>query len=176
MTSPSDPTPLSRQRRLHLVKISHVRCGEADGTNTYVWAPPDWDEVPIREAVKRAQEAYLAALAATYKVGKPPNDYRQYGKPPYEKYPDDTVKAVDAMWAAKKIVWEEWHNEQSRAFLGFEKFLVEQGFEAFYGHEDEAVDLDWGHRHGQRIDYSETDSDTLPTPAASVGIEDPDAW
>lgn len=167
--------PLSERQTvtsMRLIRVSHIRCGEAQAW-TYAWAPGDWSGEDIQKAVDAAQANYLEALAATSK-STPPNDYGRYGKPPYEKYPSKTVAEIDAEWEAKKPEWEAWAEEQHRTRMRFMDFLKEQGFESIWSNRVPDFEVDWGHRHGQPIDYSETETDTLNTPAHVAGQQGDD--
>lgn len=160
-----------------LVRVSHIRCGETDAY-TYVVAPVDWKASRIHDAVYAAEKKYLAAVEIAKEGTEAPNDYR-WGPPPYEKYPDKTVAEIKAEWEAKKVVYEAWQKEQNKTKHSFAAYLLEQGFRELWdvgiAHD---VDLDWGHRHGTKIDYTETRLDTMPTPAKFVGVDedDDDEW
>jgi hypothetical protein len=159
---------------MRLLKVEHTRCGEAAG-HTYVWIDDDVDALAVVDAAKRD---YLRAIADLAAQRKPPNDYRPYGSPPYDKFPDKTVAEVKAEWEAKKVEWTAWNEKRMGARLAFEDFLARQeGVKTWAWHESEVVALDWGHLHGTSIDYSLTDVDTIPRPDEVLGLaEDEDEY
>jgi hypothetical protein len=159
---------------MKLVKVDHIRCAEWSGS-TYVWAPNEWDEEQIENAVRTARQDYLDALNLARENQQPPNDYR-YGPPPFAKYPDKKVSEVIEEWEAKKAEYSAWEKEQAKTKRSFMNFLALQGFTWLGSNEDDVieVDVDWGHMHGTRIDYGETESDPSKSPAKVAGGKDYD--
>lgn len=158
---------------MKLVTIKHEKCMEYIGI-TFVWAPDDWDQARIDLAAVEARDAYLTALKVAQEESAPPNEYRPYGRAPFEKYPQSTVERVQQMWDAKKAEYEVWETEQRSTRKRFASFLTDAGFTSIYEHSDYEVEVDWGHNHGLGIDPSETETDTLPKPLVAAGREDDD--
>jgi hypothetical protein len=78
-----------------LVRIRNYRCGDYDGC-TYVLAPTLWNEDEIQRRVNLAEDAYIDQIKAARELEKteaPPYVYQ----PAYAKYPDKTVKEVQAI-------------------------------------------------------------------------------
>lgn len=156
---------------LMIVKIEHTRCDEWSAV-TYCGAPDDWTEEQVYEAVHKAEKAYLEALQLAKDEADAPNDYKPYGGPPYDRYPDKTVKEIKEKWAEKKKVYDEWNARQRATHKSFQSFLEDQGFSHLEEHADMEVELHWGHRHGTSIDYGEPQIDSMKTPRKMAGIKD----
>ncbi len=148
---------------LQLVCIEHERCSEIDAY-TFVLAPSAWTEDQVQERVEAAVNAYLKALTAALKSEAPPNDYRGYGSPPYDKHPDRTVRDIKAEWEAKRQAWKAWDKERQAARTPFSRFLADEGFVSLWDASHARAEAWWGHRHGTPIDYSETVIDPVPSP------------
>lgn len=159
---------------LQLVKVTHERCQEWSGT-TYVFAPAEWDEELIQSKIDAAVAEYLAAVQMKKLNSPKPNDYVQHGGPPFAKYPDKTVKEVQELWAEMKAEWEVWWQSHQPAKQKFGTFLGEQGFTSFYNGTLDVLEVyaDWGHLHGTRIDYDETETDPTKSPQQVVTGKDP---
>lgn len=158
-----------------LVRIVHRRCDDYDCV-TFVLAPPDWDTARIGTELGEAQAAYLVAFEKARKddPGPPTVGYH----PDYEKYPDLTVREVQKAHAAAKAERKAWDEEQKDTRQHFATFLHQRGFLSIWDTDSGVlkVDADWGHRHGQRLDYWEDDKllDALLKPVVAAGIEDED--
>lgn len=156
---------------MQLIRVTHRRCGDHDG-NTFVIAPDDWSRAKAREAINKAQNAYLAAFDIAVKDNPAPNAWKPYGKPDYEKHPDKTVAEIKAEWDALEAEYKAWEAEQRETRKEFETFLKAEGFSLLWdddvAHEFE---IDWGHRHGTRLVYGEDVIDSMPTPAVLSGKE-----
>jgi hypothetical protein len=150
---------------MKLVRINHIRCDEYDAI-TYMMAPDEWSKEDIHSAIDRAQSKYLDALKrANVTKPIPPNDYKEYTGPPYGNFPDLTVKEVQEEWDRKKEEYMKWKNSRIGIKKSVTNFLQDEGFTHLYD-DKSAVEatMDWGHRHGSRIEYEETKTNTFPTP------------
>jgi hypothetical protein len=149
-----------------LIRVDHWRCGEPSAY-TFVLAPPDWDFEQIIEALSRARESYLEALEVAR------SDEPEPPWPPsnldsiLENRSDQTIAQVKAEIEQMRAIRSEWSERQYRTRRQFESFLRDEGFLSLFDEnaEIESFEIDWGHRHGTAIDYSETKTDTLPIPA-----------
>jgi hypothetical protein len=135
-----------------VVKISHVRCGEWDG-NTYILAPEGTTQAKLQADTNLAAENYLTAIA----------DFKtQNARPPttrLEDYPGSTTiaeaKELIELEKETRINWEKKRNLATRGFSGF---MFDLGYETLSeGTEEEIPDVeyDWGHRHGEKLDYQD---------------------
>lgn len=162
---------------MQLIRVTHRRCGDFDG-NTFVLAPDEWSRTQAREAIYKAQAAYLDAIETAAKGNVPPNAWRPYGKPEYEKHPDKTVTEVKADWDALAAEYKAWEEKQRKTRKHFENYLKDEGFTLLWD-EDAAhqFEVDWGHRHGQGLAYGDDKTDSMPLPVVMAGGEDPeDVW
>jgi hypothetical protein len=84
------------------------------------------------------------------------------------------------MIEAQNAAHKGWERRKWLKRRKFGEFLEREGFVSLWSAEAgvPTFAVDWGHRHGTRIDYSETELDTLPSPVkvADPDWEDPDAW
>jgi hypothetical protein len=141
---------------LQLVKIEHIRCAEPRGF-TLVWAPANLGKKEIRELIQKAQGAYTRVSKA-FSDTPAPNDYKPYGGPPYDQFPGFTVEEVKQAWEEKGVIYKAWKVEQDKARQPFAHYLEEVGLQEFWRHDPEvSLELDWGHRHGQAINASDTE-------------------
>lgn len=137
---------------MKLAKIDYTRCSEWDGYSL-VWVPDGWTQDDFEAAVSRAESAYLAFLKRFDDDAEPPVA-KAYGQPPYKDFPDLKVAEVQALWDEQKRAYAEWERDHSKGRKGFPAFLAGEGIEAIHSHEPELVtEVDWGHRHGVRLDY-----------------------
>lgn len=135
-----------------IVRIVNIRCGEPDST-VYIGAPEEWVEEVIEHRMLIAQRKYLEALDWRAANDDPPNEYRPGARAPYEAHPDRLVSEVTAEWEQKKQAWELWRAKQKKQERPFVEFLLDEGFRRIYDVAEAEMFLDWGHRHGQRLDY-----------------------
>lgn len=157
---------------MKLASIAHERCQEVDAM-TYCWIPDDWDSFEFQKVVNQAKADYWDKLK--FHNPDPPNDYKQYiSFPEYDKYPDKTVKEVKDEWQAKKEAFLTWKSENDLLTKPFALFLQDYGIKPFYDYDDEVMtaEIDWGHNHGTKIEYSATDPspsnmDIAPRPIES---------
>lgn len=156
---------------MQLVKIDHERCGEYSAW-TFVTAPDEWTSGVIRERVRAAQDAYLVEFEKA-STGQPEPPRPGY-QPAYAKSPDRLVRDVLAEFEAAKAIHDAWLASRYRTRTTFESFLLQQGFVSLSSEESGAVevDVDWGHRHGQRLSYGADEIDTMPSPGKLAGVSD----
>jgi hypothetical protein len=158
-----------------IARVNHYRCDQPAGKwglSTYVWVPQTMTTEEFEALCERAQRAYLdAADAAKKLVGTPAPGYG----PRYDQYPDKTVTEVKAIHAAET---EEWNKRnvavkaEQRTFAQLLKDVSDGVVLNFWDIEFPIdVQVNWGHRHGQDIDYSETKI-TNPAPHDLGASED----
>lgn len=143
---------------MKLIKLNHHRCDDRWAATTYVWVHDHMQVTELDEIIEKARDAYLTALDA-YKLDPkaPPN----VGFAPIcRNYPQDwTLAQMAADHAAKKLLHDEWRKKQIAAKRPFADYLVEAGkglIVKFYQFPPAlSVDVRWGHRHGDVIEYSD---------------------
>jgi hypothetical protein len=143
---------------MKLACIEHYRCDEP-AAHTYVWVEPEWSEEQFEEAVERAEKAYNEALKA-YKEqqGEDPYPRGAWPEPDYKDFPDMTVAEVQKIHEEKRAEREKWKATKTRALRPFSRFLEDEGLVNFYSVDAEyETTVWWGHRHGERLDYEDTD-------------------
>lgn len=140
--------------------IKHIRCGEDSNDRTLVWLPDIMTEDSFRVAIAAARAEYLA-FAKEFKNAEAPNDYRPHSPVPYERHPDRTVADVKAEWAEKRIVWEAWEAQRKKAAKTFGDYIDGiHGIQRFWEFDPPFTeDCDWGHNHGIKLDYANTEHD-----------------
>lgn len=149
---------------MKLVRVDHYRCGEIDGV-TYLWAPDDTDEKKL--------DADIAAAIVKHDVVR--EEFREQGpKPPHltmhdiDKFSRDmtvgeAIKKIKEAQEKRK----KWDCLERRVTRSFGSHMRELGYIPLGWMDDEedgGVDIIhsfayWGHRHGQSIDYTTTDTD-----------------
>lgn len=142
--------------KLKLASVQHFRCGEPTFDRTLVWVPEAMTLDEFEAIVLSARNEYLA-FARRFKDEEPPNEYRQHMPVPFGQYPDRTVREVQADWAAKKVVWEQWDADRQQARKTLGDYLSARGLKRFWEHDHEfAIECDWGHNHGITLNYDES--------------------
>jgi hypothetical protein len=154
---------------MKLAKVDHIRCGEYSAT-TFLMVPDELTEDEFHDAVQRAKDKYLEALAEwrdAKPVNHPGNALTIYpGKPP--AYPLETsLGDMLADLAAKREKYQEWEDKRSRALQNFGSFLRDEiaGSHWIWQTEQPSATVNWGHFHGEPIDYGDEDSNDLPGPS-----------
>lgn len=155
---------------MQLVRISHSRCQEWDGTS-FVLAPDNWSEDTINQKLDAAMNAYFEVLDALRQDqnGKP---YPNLGFIDYKGNPDKTVREVQDEHKQKQDANKAWETEHNKRNSGFDSFLTDQGFTSIYSETSEVLvfEADWGHHHGTPIKY-DTISNPHVTPQSVVNKE-----
>ena len=138
-----------------LARIDHERCNEFSAC-TYVWVRADMTEDEFTERVLAAQREYLAALDEFAKTKKP--ETRAPYSINWENHRDRNVADVLDEHAARRNEQARFDAKRNEAMKDFDHFLKKQeGIESFWdGEADLHGEVDWGHRHGSKIDYSDT--------------------
>lgn len=154
-----------------LARVNHYRCDQPAGkwgTSTYVWVPKAMTTEEFEVLCEKARKSYLdAADAAKKLVGTPAPGYG----PQYDRYPDKTVAEVKAIHAAETEAWSKRNVVVKAEQRTFAQILKDVSNGAVLGFWDVEVPIDvqvnWGHRHGNDIDYGETKI-TNPAPATQT--------
>lgn len=160
---------------MQLVRITHYRCGDYDCV-TFVQAPADWDEDRINAEIGRAQTAYLAefdkARVSLVEAGPSNPGYQ----PNFKAHPEKTVAEVQAEHETAKAIYDAWQADQYKTTRAFEDFLSDRGFARLWSEDvgTAEAECDWGHRHGHRLNYTATDTDSMPSPAKLAGVAEMD--
>lgn len=158
---------------MKLIRIQHERCNEWSASS-YALAPDDWDDEQISRAIRAAQDDYLA-FEQEFRERQSDNGFTAHyfpGHPSYEQHPDKTVREVQELHAAQKTEWQRWRDREYQSRQPFSAYLEKHGLIRLVNAEEEhgiqEFDLDWGHRHGWRLDYS----DELPEEPRLLGHEE----
>lgn len=139
-----------------LARVEHIRCGEFSAY-TYVWVPADMTEAQFAKHVYAAEREYLAALKEFAGSEKPSSAW------PYsinwETHRDKNVGDVLDEHNEKLAQRKEREAKRREALKTFGQFLVKQeGIESFWDVKpDINGEIDWGHQHGTKIDYGNTE-------------------
>ena len=141
---------------MKVAKVVHYRCDDYSAT-TYVWIPDDMTNDEFIANVRHAEIDYLAFVEEFSKVDK----VKDPGwSPDYKKFPDKTVTQIDAEHAVLKKEYSEWKTKETQAYKSFEYYLRKYGCIPLWEYEGcIETTVDWGHRHGQTIDYENTYDD-----------------
>ena len=151
---------------MKLVRVDHIRCGERSASD-WAWCPNEWSEEEVAAKANAAQDAYLDALAKI--VEESPVPRRPSFHPSLrDEDPSLTIGEVLERRAKEQAVFDEWQRERDRAKRSFMHFLEQQGFKHLWGGAATAVEVDWGHRHGQRLSYGTADLKGFPSPSELV--------
>lgn len=145
---------------MKIARIDHNRCGEHRAT-TYVWVADDMGRYELTKLVTEARTSYLAAIDAS-KTNSTRPPYAG-SVPNYSAYPNTTTLAeAQADHERKKNAYDAWEARERLAQKSFAAFLVdvaEGRIQQFWDGEPALkVEIAWGHRHGDVIDYSEVEA------------------
>jgi hypothetical protein len=140
---------------MKLARVEHDRCGSYDST-TYVWIPDDMTEDQLDKIASAAQKDYLEMVDD---FNRSPRVANPGFNPRFEQYPHNTVQQIQAWHKEKLDAWNTWEAKSKKSQQSFSHFLVAAGdgkIKLFYDVPLEiVVTVNWGHRHGQNLDYSE---------------------
>lgn len=147
---------------MKLIRITHIRCGDYDCT-TYAMAPDDWSVEKVEGAVYDAQSDFLKTYfkAKEIKDGPPNPGFN----PPYDKFPDKTVAEVKKEYQKLKEEYDNWVEEYAKTNVTFNLCLERSGFTLLYNasKDEDEVELDWGHNHGEVFGYHAEEEQRLPS-------------
>jgi hypothetical protein len=137
---------------MRLGKIENMRCGEID-SYTFVVIPDDWSKDDFTARVRAAADAYKEALDT-----KPPEE-----PPRAEHYPnleklDQSLTIGDLVKERKdkEAAWTAWFSEWENLQRSFGEHLKDVGLLPVQWHEgDEFIPINWGHRHGSKMQLDE---------------------
>lgn len=137
---------------MKLAEITNLRCSEADAS-TYVLVPDEWDETQFRTAVLLAKNAYIDMMETVPLYARPFDSLpgiKQFREMPPDRTVGDVLREHDEKEKRRKEL-DDLASKKRRSF-GF--YLEEQGLKIVQRAEMTfKTDVDWGHRHGQRIRY-----------------------
>lgn len=139
---------------MRLIQIWHERCGDYEEC-TYRLVPDDWTDDEIHGRLIKAKDEYWAALTQAIKEQAPPNNWRSHSNPPYDKYPDLTVKEVKEIWEKQKTEYKEWEKKDIPTRKRFEDFLDDDFVELYDTPREDEFTVFWGHAHGIPLEYGE---------------------
>jgi hypothetical protein len=142
---------------MKLAQIDHERCDEIRAV-TYVWIPDDLTVTDLDAFIKTAQELYLK----NEEEFKSADKLRDPGySPNYSLYPPMTVAEINAAHKEKVDAYKIWEEKREASRQTFASLLVEVSNGSIKEFEDFPPEfnmvVNWGHRHGTRIEYGETD-------------------
>lgn len=143
---------------MKLVRIEHIRCGDCEGY-TYMLAPDEITKEKFDDDVWKAANGYLNAK----------ENFKQLGKrPEYLNYNLDNMPGNMTVFEAKEAVRQrneeikEWDKAERKCTRSFGFWMQDLGYKFLGDAEDnEILDsfVNWGHRHGEHIEYDMTETD-----------------
>jgi len=140
---------------MKLARVEHDRCGSYDST-TFVWIPDDMTEDEFDKIASAAQKDYLSMVDD---FNRSPRIANPGFHPRYEQYPYNTVAEIQRWHKEKLDAWTAWEAKERESRQSFSHFLVaarEGKIKLFYDVPAAVtVTVNWGHRHGQQLDYRE---------------------
>lgn len=157
---------------MKLARVEHYRCEQPAGKwglSTYVWVADDMTSEEFHTRCSAAAEKlleYERSVKASAPV-QPPG----YGASILPNTPDNmTVGELKANYAALATAYKEYQAKVASGRKSFSQVLVEDSEEriVFFWKEPPVFtcELNWGHNHGMRVDYGETEfKDYPPDPA-----------
>lgn len=143
---------------MKLVRIEHIRCGEYDGY-TYMLASDDITEEKLNDDVFKAMSNYLDAKAEFKKLNKRPERYNFN----LDNIPDN-MTITEAKEATKQRDKEikEWDEAERKCTRSFGCWMRDLGYRFLSDASDDEIlesSANWGHRHGEHIEYDTTKTD-----------------
>lgn len=143
---------------MKLVRIEHVRCGEYDGY-TYMLAPDDTSEDKLDNDVFTAMNNYLNALGEFKKLNKRPE--RLYFN--LDNIPDNvTMSEAKELTKQRDEEIKKWDDAERKCTRSFGCWMHDLGYRFLSEAEDNEImesSVNWGHRHGEHIEYDVTKTD-----------------
>lgn len=142
---------------MKVARIDHIRCGEYSAC-TIVWVRDNMSQTELEERVETAEREYIAALKEFSEQGERPGT-NAYGQPNWEANRDRLVGDVLDEHKQAKVERAAYDKARQQALKTFDDFLTAQeGIESFW-QDNFALhgEMDWGHQHGTKIEYGETD-------------------
>jgi hypothetical protein len=142
---------------MKLARIEHIRCDESTAF-TILLVPDVTTEDDLDRAVQAARKARdvdtNAFLAHEPKPEYPYPNLQLNGN----NLPDTTTYAeIKAAYEKKKLAYDEWQKRRDAATRSFASYIKEflPGASDLYDAEALETSVNWGHRHGEKIDYGE---------------------
>lgn len=155
---------------MRLAKVEHERCGEWAAT-TYIMVPDDLTVAQFREAVLAARKKYLDVLEAWHNANPvewPGISLTLSADKPLPYALTATLGEMLADHAAKLESWKLWEKRKTEALQNFGLFLKNEipGSEWIWQSDDVLkASTNWGHRHGEKINYGDEGANDLPGPS-----------
>jgi len=138
---------------MKIVKISFERCGEHEKTG-YWLAPATMSEVEAQEAVAAARTKYLELVDKYQGQKHALVEVNILNFPETAK--DMTIGEAKAAWEANEILRKERRRLNEEMSGSFKNELYIQGLIAIEDADPMEVlevTVDWGHRHGLKLNY-----------------------
>lgn len=143
---------------MKIARIQHHRCGSYE-SSTLVWVPDDMLEEQLETLVEKARKDCLDAERSVKGETAPP--YRTYWDWQSRADKNKTLTVLEAEYAAHKAIYDAWAAKRDAARKDFASRLKDlsdgQITRFFDGDFPLDVDCNWGHNHGVKVDYGETD-------------------
>lgn len=137
---------------VRLVRVSHARCGEYDGTE-YLLAPTAWSNDKIADLIRQIRQEMIEDAK---QVSQSPLKPSPYG-PSYKDHPDKTVAEVQRMHDSQKAAYDLWVKENGNLGRSFQERAKEIGFFSLSDRDSDLdifpVDINWDHNHGLSLNY-----------------------
>ena len=142
---------------MKLVKCSHYRCGEIDGT-TYLMAPDGTTEEEFEKDAQESADWQIAAIQrwrGSHEKPKQPS----YPYPTLHDFPDSmTIAEARAIHEEGKKQWEEYRRLEQETTKPFAEYMRTRGYLPLWEYEGEdmlTATVSWGHPHGLYIEMSD---------------------
>lgn len=140
---------------MKIIKIIHYRCSEYDESNYYT-VNRELTEDELNVIIQNAQTTYLDALAEFDRIQTKAGVH--YPSKDIDSFPDSlTIKEAKVLVEKKKQEARLYDEKRSQVAGSFTRYLKEQGifpvWEHDFGKDGAQFHVDWGHRHGQKLDY-----------------------
>lgn len=138
---------------MRLVRVTHDRCGEYDGTE-YFLAPESMTEDEVQVQVS----AVVIEMVEDAKELKDPPEGapRHYFSPDWDGAdPAKTVQEVRADFERAKAEYLKWYDDQKGHRRSFSDRMRDRGFTALWDEGADVIKADalWGHNHGLELNY-----------------------
>lgn len=145
-----------------LVKIEHVRCGETEwGQYTYLIAPADKTQEQFEKDVDIASDNYLAAKEKFKQLNSKP----KYRTSHLDQFDENlTIKEAKQIIKQEEYERDLWSKKEKEYSGDFSYYMQQLGYSYLSDFDEDEImttSVNWGHRHGEHIDYGITKTDTF---------------
>ena len=157
---------------MKIVRITHYRCNEPDGY-TFAVVPEGKTDEEVEADVQTAQALYFQAVAAFKAASKEPS--ADWGGKPLDTYADNiTIGEAKRLREEATKKHREYEELRLRATTPYDTFLNGLGYRSLWDDLPGIIecDVNWGHRHGEHLDYTSKTPDGYDPNPTKVDRED----